>query len=164
MTENIVGEYWHTHHDQLFEYCWSYEERAEYINTRKPPEERELRLALFRAIPAELLPPELIEAGKAKDEAGKAYSVAWKAYAEAREVYAGAWKPYVKAGKALDEARKAYSETVNAYTEAEKALAEAFQNHLPEIEALHRTHCHPRCPWDGKTIFAKGVSIDVLQE
>lgn len=26
----------------------------------------------------------------------------------------------------------------------------------------HAKYCHPNCPWDGETIFAKGTSPDVL--
>ena len=33
-----------------------------------------------------------------------------------------------------------------------------------DIEAFHREHCHPNCPWDGKTLFSKGVGIEVLKE
>ena len=30
------------------------------------------------------------------------------------------------------------------------------------LDALHRQICHPNCPWNGKTIFSRGKSIEAL--
>ncbi len=123
--EKISGYAFHCHHDQLVEFVTDYQERVDYINKVKPPEERKLRLELFKMISSNLLPFDCDEAGKACDEARKVYDEAWKACDEA-------WKACDEAGKACDEARKVYDDYF--------------------IE-LHEELC-PHCPWDGKTIFS----------
>src|SRR3990167_3846247 len=56
------------------------------------------------------------------------------------------------------KARAARDEALAAHDEAWTAYVVSF-----DTEAFHREHCHPNCPWDGKTIFAKGTSIEVLE-
>ena len=41
----------HCHHDQLIEWCHSYQERVDYINSDKPEGERAVRLRLFKLLP-----------------------------------------------------------------------------------------------------------------
>lgn len=50
------------------------------------------------------------------------------------------------------------------HSKAWDALNMAWVTYLKsfDVEAWHKEHCHPRCPWDGKTIFAKGTGIEVL--
>jgi len=67
---------------------------------------------------------------------------AWTKAAAAREKAAVAWG---KADAAWGKAYAAYLASVNADT-------------------LHKRLCHPNCPWDGETIFARGKSIDVLND
>src|SRR3989344_6847667 len=91
------GFYWHCHHEELLEWCYSYEEREKYIRTQKPVKEIELRLHLFKPVQGNL-PNEVIEAWRACDEALRAYDEARRAYNEARRAY--------------DEARRAYDEAI----------------------------------------------------
>ena len=121
-----TGFAFHVHHDTLIEWCTDYQERVDYIKRDKPANEQELRLRLFKIIPEDRLPVELVVAGKAYDEARKACIVAWKAYEVAE-------KAYNEAGKAYDVAWKAYQ---------------------PELLKLHSELC-PDCPWDGNTIFTR---------
>ena len=54
-------------------------------------------------------------------------------------------------------AQEAYDKAGAAYGKAWKAYMESF-----DAEAFHAEHCHPRCPWDGQSIFARGTGIEVL--
>ena len=56
------GLAFHCHHDKLFEYVYDYQERVEYIKSRKLKDEQELRLRLFKLIPDNRLPKDLIKA------------------------------------------------------------------------------------------------------
>ena len=119
------GFAFHVHHDVKIEFCFDYDERAEFILKYKPVKERRLRLRLFQLIPLDRLPKKGLAT----------YLKAQEAYDKVREVYH-------KAGEALDKAREAYFKTREAYLKAnEKAL-----------DKLHSELC-PDCPWDGRTIF-----------
>ena len=121
------GIAFHVHHNTLFEFCYDYDERAEFIQRCKPYNEQELRLRLFQLIPLDRLPKKGLAT----------YLKAQEAYDKVREVYH-------KAGETLDKAREAYYKTREVYLKAnEKAL-----------EKLHSELC-PDCPWDGETIFSK---------
>lgn len=122
----------HCHHDTLFEFVWDYQKRLKVILEEKDPAERELREALFKLVPPELLPPALVEAITALTRA-------WIAYVSSRPLVAG--PTYTRARSAFDN-----------------AIARLDQ------DALHKQVCHPNCPWDGNTIFAKGTSVDVLMD
>uniref|UniRef100_A0A6H1ZYZ7 Uncharacterized protein n=1 Tax=viral metagenome TaxID=1070528 RepID=A0A6H1ZYZ7_9ZZZZ len=71
------GLAFHCHHDTLVEWVSNYDERVEAIKANKPLEEQELRLRLFKLIPIERLPTELLEAraayAKARAACAKAY-------------------------------------------------------------------------------------------
>ena len=54
------GLYWHVHHDRLFEWCYDYAERAEFIRTDKPEHERALRLRLMQPVKAKLGDPAVL--------------------------------------------------------------------------------------------------------
>ena len=158
----ISGWAFHCHHDLLYEFVTNYNERVAYIKRNKPQEEQKLRLRLFRMIPEDRLPYDLIGAGKAYDEAGKAYDEAGKAHNEAGEAhneageaYDEARKAFDKAGKARDEAWKAHNEARKAHNEAGEAYDEAGEAYDSYFKELHSELC-PHCPWDGKTIFSKG--------
>jgi hypothetical protein len=80
----------HCHHDQLIEWCHSYTERVDYINSNKPEHEKATRLRLFKLLPKEAirdLPKGLVwaraEWGKARAELDKAYAEWGKADREA---------------------------------------------------------------------------------
>jgi len=73
------GLYWHVHHDKLFEWCYDYEGRLDFIKNNKPEGEIELRLKLFQPIKGKV-PKEIIEAWQKHDEA-------WQKYHEARQKY-----------------------------------------------------------------------------
>ena len=46
------GYYWHVHHEQLWEWCYDYDERVAYIRAEKPAGEVELRLRLMQPVRA----------------------------------------------------------------------------------------------------------------
>jgi len=123
------GFFWHVHHERLMEWCHNYDERAEYIRTRKPKNERETRLRLFQ--PVKNLPGEVIKA---------------------RRVYDEAWRAYVEASRACDKACQACDEAWQAFNEASRTYYEAVNRNMSAIEALHTEEC-PNCPWNGHTIF-----------
>jgi hypothetical protein len=125
------GMFWHVHHDQLLEYCYSYDERVAFIKKYKHPSEVNTRLRLFQPVVGDL-PSTIAEACKAYDEVRKAFAEACKAYDEA---FAEAWK-------ACDEA---------AFDEAWEARDEAYKTCEEEINQLHTQEC-PDCPWDGREI------------
>ena len=132
----------HGHHaGSLFTVGRELGERVEQIKREKPVAEQALRLALIQDVTA-LLPQ--TKARAAHDEALAALDKAWAALDKARAALDKAWA-------ALDKARAAYDKARTAYVVS-------F-----DTEAFHREHCHPNCPWDGKTIFAKGTSIEVLE-
>ncbi len=134
----------HGHHSgTLFSFGVSYPLRANEIDTYKPPGERALRRELMRDVTG-FLP---------RNEAWDALVEAWDAYEAAR---AG-----IEAlpGLAGERATDTYPQTWDSFCKAARVYEKSF-----DTEAFHREHCHPNCPWDGRTIFAKGCSVKVLAE
>lgn len=127
------GLAFHVHHNELIEWCYDYKRRVEVIKKTKPLREQELRLRLFKLIPDELLPPELVKA--------------WEAEGKAREVRDKAWETWGIARKVRDKAYEAWGIAYEAWSMAYKVVD-------PQLEALHKELC-PNCPWNGKTIFPK---------
>ena len=78
------GMYWHVHHDVLVEYCYDYEERAEYIRKNKPANEVETRLRLFQPVKGKL-PAGLVKATKAYGKPMEAHNKVREAYDKASE-------------------------------------------------------------------------------
>ena len=130
MKKRKSGFYFHVHHNILMEWCYSYDERFEFIKKHKPKEEQELRTKLFQPVLGEL-PSNLVEAAKAYDKARTAYI-------KARDAYIKAAHPYIEASRAYSKARAAYLKEMMKCRKA--------------IEILHAKEC-PNCPWNGKTIF-----------
>jgi hypothetical protein len=128
--------FWHVHHDQLFEYCYSYDGRVAFIKRKKHPSEVNTRLRLLKPVVGDL-PYQILEARKAYEEACTASEEACTAYQEA-------WKAYQEASKACDEACMACDEARKAQDAARNACEE-------EINQLHAKEC-PDCPWDGREI------------
>ena len=81
-----AGLYWHTHHDILLEWCYDYEERAEYIRAEKPKKEQGTRLRLFQPVKG-ILPLAVTKAGQAIGRAGQVIIKVWQAYNEAGQAY-----------------------------------------------------------------------------
>ena len=123
--------------------------RREFIGTEKPEDERELRLALFQDVTGAL--PK---------------NAAWAAFGRAAAADRKAWAAHRKAVAAPGEAAAADRKAWAAYRKAEAARGAAEAAYLAsfDVEAFHRQHCHPRCPWDGKTIFSRGTGIEALDE
>lgn len=48
------------HHEQLYEWCWDYDERVAYIKEEKPAGEIETRLRLMQ--PARAVPERMVKA------------------------------------------------------------------------------------------------------
>ena len=71
------GYYWHVHHEQLWEWCYDYDERVAYIRAEKPAGEVELRLRLMQPVRAV---PERMQRAYAEWE--RAYAQWKRAYAE----------------------------------------------------------------------------------
>lgn len=154
--EQQTGFFYHVHHETLLEWCYNYNERAEYIRTGKPEKEREIRLRLFKPVKGNL-PQEVVKARKALD-------AAWQVFIETRQNFNAA---LIKVGKLIyglellqnrDEARQASEayqthETARyAYDEALRVYNESIERNMSEIELLHSQEC-PNCPWNGHTIF-----------
>jgi len=148
--DNRQGFFWHVHHGILIEWCHSYDERAEYIRTKKSSDEQETRLRLLQPVKGNL-PEEVIEAGRVYGEAERARNEAWRAYDEVKRAYGEAWFK-AKADRAYDEAGQAYNEALRVYDEARQVYYDAVNKNISKIEALHAEEC-PNCPWDGHTIF-----------
>ena len=148
MKNVISGFAFHCHHGTLFEWVTDYDERVGYIKENKPREEVELRLKLFRMIPEDRIPKELLKAEEARYKAEEAYY-------KAREAYSKTLEAYYKAREAYDKAREAYYKAREAYDKAREAYCKAGEAYYPKIEKLHSELC-PDCPWDGKTIFPEG--------
>ena len=170
-----TGLAFHLHHGTLAEWCFSEEERREYIKEYKPVEEQKIRLRLLQIIPDNLLPVTLSKAGRAYDEAREAYHKAREAYRKVEEVYRRAEEAYHQAEEAYYKTKIAYVEVEEAYGKAREAYGKAGEVHgrameaygkamrtfnetridyMPQIEALHKKLC-PDCPWDGETIFPR---------
>ena len=148
---NRQGFFWHVHHEILIEWCHNYNERAEYIRTRKSSNEQETRLRLFQPVKGKL-PEEVVEAGRACGEARQAHNKANRAYDEAYRVYNKTWLFRGKARRAYDKAYRVYDEAERVYYKAEQACNKALIKNKSKIEALHAEE-YPNCPWDGHTIF-----------
>lgn len=134
------GLYWHVHHEILFEYCHSYEERAKYIREQKPGYEVATRLRLFKPIVG------VLGNSKADAEYRKAYAEYRKADDECRKAGAKWSKAYAKWSKAYAECNKAYAEWSKAYDEWSATSTDK------DVQLLHKQECK-NCPWDGHTIF-----------
>ena len=117
----ISGESIHCHHNTLFEYCYNYQERVDYINQYKPESERKVRIERFFILTKEqvaMLPIGFVEASKKDHEASKKYAEASKKRAEAIEEYAEASKKRAEAEKKYIETEKKYAEAIEKYAEA----------------------------------------------
>ncbi len=124
------GFAFHVHHDVLIEWCYDYIERVAKIEANKPKNEQELRLHLFKLIPVDKLPPELVKAQDVYDQ--DAYDR--DAYDKARDVH--------------NKARDARVKARDVYVKARDAC-------MPDLIELHKELC-PDCSWDGKSIFPAG--------
>jgi hypothetical protein len=59
--------------------------------------------------------------------------------------------------KAIDPAKAKYNKAIDAaWAKYSKATAAALAEYNKVCEEVHRRRCHPNCPWDGQTIFARG--------
>lgn len=145
--KRITGLGLHCHHDGLFEYVLDYDERCSFIQSNKPPEERELRLALFIIVPVDVIPETLRHV---IDEWERVDAEKDRINTELMRVR-DEWDPlWTKRDRVIAERARILAEWGYVRGKLEHALASIDQ------EALHRQLCHPNCPWDGKTIFAKG--------
>lgn len=119
------GMFWHVYHNKLLEYCYSYDERVNYIKEHKPANERKTRLRLLKPVKGKL-PKAVIEAYTACDKAYAVYNACYKALTTR-------YKTYI------------------TWSKARATLCKAIQDNMSEIEALHKVEC-PDCPWDGEKI------------
>ncbi len=91
-TKKQQGFFWHVHHEELIEWCFSYDERVGFILNEKEKDEQELRLRLLKPVKGNL-PQEVIKAWQAYDKAIQDYDAcrvqrvaldeAWQAYKKA---------------------------------------------------------------------------------
>ena len=65
----MEGAAFHCHHKQLAEWVHNYDERVDYIKKMKPQSEVGLRLKLFKMIPKDRVPEELLKARVECDKA-----------------------------------------------------------------------------------------------
>lgn len=158
-TAGECGYAFHTHHYALVEWCWDYKERTNYIEQWKPLGEQELRLRLFRLIPANHIPLALLEAGNVYQKAVVIYRREELAYQLARVAFyhktggsrSRVVAAYPRARVSYDEAKDTYNEAVDSFREAVDSFREA--GNAFDWGALHNELC-PDCPWDGESIFA----------
>ena len=131
MRKIIKGLAFHCHHDILCEYVYDYEERVQFIKTRKLKSEQSLRLRLFKMIPDDRIP--------GRD------SLEWQNWKKAEQN----WKKMYLINE----------KTWQPHAKAEKICVRAWQDYIDkygdEIKQLHKELC-PDCPFDGKTIFSEG--------
>jgi tetratricopeptide (TPR) repeat protein len=147
------GFFWHVHHDRLVEWSDDISKRIAYIRSKKPENERELRLRLLKPVRGKL-PAGLAKALTAYDKARAAYDKALAARDKALAARDKARAAYRKALAARDKALAAYDKALAARDKARAAYDKALAARDKEIEALHMKEC-PDCPWDGKTIFSE---------
>ena len=143
----IKGFAFHVHHSILAEWCYDFNRRVEAIKQDKPKEEQELRLRLFKLIPKDRLPKDLIKAMKDYNKVWDAYDKAAKDYDKAEETY-NTGLSCLKAAKTLESAGKALEKVGQAYVKV-------LNNNKDFLEILHSELC-PNCPWDGESIFRRG--------
>jgi hypothetical protein len=139
-----VGMFWHCHHDELIEWCYSYKKRVAFIRSNKDAHEIDTRLQLFKKVTS-ALPDEIIDAGRAFDQAWRVYVEANRVYDKERLGYEVAEWSYLKAERALNRARRVQYEIW-------RSLETIIKRNMSAIMALHDVEC-PNCPWDGHTIF-----------
>ena len=151
------GFYWHVHHDVLFEYCYNYDERVNFIKANKPKKEIPVRLNLMQPVKGKL-PEEVVKTRKACGKAQEAFDKAWEAYGKASEAYDKAWEAYgkardayVKASEAYYKAREAYGKAREVYDKAWDAYEKALENNRDYLNKLHSKEC-PDCCWDGRKL------------
>jgi len=161
MKQKQTGMFWHCHHDILLEYCHSYDERKRFIVEKKPENEIETRLRLFKPVMGKL-PKIVVDTAMTYDKERTACEKARDAYGKARDAYDKA--AYGKAGTAYEEAwaahEKAWAAAAHekawaAWAAHEKAWAayeKAIEDNLPALLELHKKEC-PDCPWQNNTIF-----------
>jgi len=171
-SERKSGFYWHVHHGVLLEWCYSYEERKQYIIEHKPASEQELRLRLFQPVHG-TLPDAVARASQEYVRASQEYARASQEYVRASQECDRAWEKRDRASQECDRASqecdRASQEYARASQECDRAWEKrdrarekrdrareeydrALEEHAAEIEALHEQEC-PDCPWDGQTIF-----------
>ena len=85
MTTPNTGLAVHLHDRVLFEWCWDYDDRVDYIKANKPAHEQTLRLALFKLVPTELVSH--APAWAAFEQAAAAFGQARAAFEQARAAY-----------------------------------------------------------------------------
>ena len=100
VTQHAPGFYWHVHHREVVEWCYSYEERLDYIRRKKPTDEIPIREKLFQPVRGEL-PSAFVEAETVYDKAGTARKEAWAAYIEAQAARLKAFEAHMPALLAL---------------------------------------------------------------
>ena len=127
MKNKQSGFFFNVHHDKLIEWCYSYDERVDYIKARKPKNEIKTRLRLFKPV--------------------KDIKAIPKEYREARKKWEEAWKK-------LEEARKKWKEAGKKWEEAEEKWEEAEKKCAPQLEKLHKKECGCK-EWNGKEIVFK---------
>jgi hypothetical protein len=142
----------HCHHDKLFEYCYNYDEKVNYIKSDKPKHEIETRLQLFKMLSREAiaeLPKRLVKAYADWKKADAEYTKANAEYNKARVKADADWeKAYADWKKAYADWKKAYADWKKADAEYTKADAEYTK---ADQEAWHKKWCGCK-EWNGKEI------------
>ncbi len=127
MSKINAGFAFHCHHDVLVEYVHDYDERANFIINHKPSHEQELRLRLFKMIPADKLPSELADAipvEVATREARNEASKIWGFIMHSQE-------------QPSSQQRRSYKDAVQAYDEAAVKCVLLVGAYLSELNELH---------------------------
>ena len=131
--------YTHIHHDQDVEWSDNIQERIDHIHRYKPAKEQALRLALIREVSDDAL------------------------------ALGGDTTGLIQARIAYDQAKAAFDlavGTIDWNVSAPLLIAPPYDQMATAFdwETVHAAACHPRCPWDGRTIFAQGYDVGLLDE
>ena len=62
----------------------------------------------------------------------------------------------------LEGAATTWAKTYAVWMKPHIAWENALRDNMPSVLKLHSKECHPNCPWDGRTIFARGTGIEAL--
>ena len=151
MEANQPGYYVHPHHDwPLISWMDKPQERRDAIDQYKPIQEKALRLELFTGpIPDHYLPPALRTAKAIADVALKRYVAAL--------VKAEGTKNHV-AWDRVEIENENTNIAFDRFSAADTAVDWETLHKRLMADGLHP----PWCPWDGKTIFAKGYNLELL--
>ena len=165
MDDNATsGFFWHVHHDLLLEYSGDIQERIEYIKTRKPAREIDLRLRLMRPVKG-ILHPDVVALGLLLYKCSSNGQAELETCQSVRRTINDLYRsinaqliPIKEFDAKLFELTSLYRAALDNYEASMIICNQAYtdyacqiQLHIGELLELHALEC-PNCPWDGSKI------------